>query len=363
MYSLQEITSKFKKQLDRVERHLDANNSFHPSDITMTPHGATAAEFGLKPAEVLNIKETLQAVSLSHLIREFLVKSGTTGLAGAAYLIPDKIYDILFTAGAMQDVVPLASTVVSCPGSSLKIDVEVDGSFKAHYVGGGGEAPSETINTTQVEITPKLFNIRPAISQELIEDSQFDLIERHLFRAGEQMGEFSTQQFLARLITGTHGDGTQNTVTTTTADKTYLADLAEAWNANYQDKHPSDVIIMGPEPLTDILSDDTVSKYSDQFHTRAVNDPPLTHGSFMGMTNVVVPMNESYTGDGALYISSKWHSFVLRKSQATLTVRKRWMKIDNYSDPVRDLVGAVISSRQEASCIYNDASCEITEGS
>lgn len=357
MYSLQEIESNFKPQFTQMQKQMESSKGFHPSEVTMVPNQLNAEAFGIKPADALKIKETLKAVSLPYLLHEFLVK----GLAGASYLIPDKIFDVMFEAGSMLDIVPLCSTITSCPGSSLKIDVEVDDSFKAHYVGGGGDSPSETIKTTQVEITPALFDMKPAITLEMIEDSQFDLMELHLRRAAQAMGEFSTCQFLARLITGTHGDGTQNTVTTATASVHYLGDLAQAWAENYMDKGLSDVVILGPEPLKDILTDATVSIYSDQFHSKAVTQGPLEHGNFMGMNVVVVPMNESYAGDGALYLASKWHGFVLAKATATLTVRKRWLRLDKYADPVRDLVGAKISGRQETKCIYNDHSCEITE--
>lgn len=358
MYSLQELYTKFPKQLKAVGKHLDNANSFHPADATMTPHPLNAAKMGLTPAQVLGIKETLKATPLSHLIREYMV----AGLAGASYLIPDKIYDIMFEAGSAQDIAPLMSPITSCPGSSLDVDVEVDGSFAAHFVGGGGESPAETIGTEQITITPQLFDVRPAITLEMIEDSQFDLMGLHMRRAAEVMGEFSTQQILGQFVTGTSGgDGTQNTETSNTANATYLFDLAESWNENYQDKHLSDVIVMGPEPITDILQDSTVSQYSDQFHSRAVTAGPLEWGTFMGMKVIIVPMNEAYTGTGALYIGGKWVTFILSKAKASLTVRKRWLRIDNYTDPVRDLVGAKISARQATKLVYNDASCKLTE--
>jgi hypothetical protein len=338
----------------KVKEYLNDEGKFHPGEASILKD--------LGRADYKEVKETLRGVPLSHFVQEFLGKSGTTGIAGAAYLIPDKIYDVLQLAGAMNDIVPSVSGIVTCPGSSLKVDVEVDGQFKAHYVSGaGGERPQETMETAQVTITPKLFNIAPAITNELIEDSQFDMFEVHLRRAAEQMGQFSTEMFLKDLILGADGDGTQNTLTSATANRTYLGDLAEAWNENAQDKHISDYIICGPEVVTDILQDATVSVYGQRFHDRAVTANPLDWGNFMGMNVNMVLMNEGYTGDGALYLSSKWHSFVGRKETSMLTVRKRWMRIENYSNPIQDLVGAVISARQDQASIYNDASCEITE--
>lgn len=357
--NLQEVLAITEEPRKLVENTLDVGH-FHPVDASIYK--------GLKDADIADTKALIDRMSLAKMVQEYLGKSGTSGIAGAAYLIPDKIYDVLYTAAYETDLVPQASNVVTCPGSSLKVDVEVDGQFVAHYFGGGGAMPTETMETKQVTITPKLFGIRPEINNELIEDSQFDLIEVHLRRAAEQMGEFSTHQFLARLITGTHGDGTQNAINSGAGTTTDLGDLLDAYCLNLEDGFISDVFIIGPGPVSDILQDDSAAKYSDEFHTRwSMNGSPIIadagtmfFGTFLGMKGYVNPVNRS-SGDGALYLSSKWHSFVLNKAAATMTVRKRWLKIENYSDPVRDLVGAAITARQEAACIYNDASCEITE--
>jgi hypothetical protein len=49
------------------------------------------------------------------------------------------------------------------------------------------------------------------------------------------------------------------------------------------------------------------------------------------------------------------------KAYALLTGRKRWMRIENYSNPVRDLKGAVVTFRQDSVSIYNDSIGVITE--
>ena len=227
--------------------------------------------------------------------------------------------------------------------------------------------PDESMQIMQATATPKLFSINTAINNELIEDSQFALFETHLRRAAEEMGKFSTRMFLTDLIACTDGDGTQNTWTTHAASLTDFSDLAQGYMNNLADGWKSDVAIMGAGALKQMLADNTLTAYSDSLHTR-MSEAPMVSGDEpmlfgidpLGMKLYVVP--ETYTGtDGGLYLSSKWHSFVLNKANAMLTVRKRWLKIENYSDPVRDLVGAVISARQDEISIHNDASAEITE--
>ena len=358
MFSLSETVGHdvIQENLKATERWMDSTATFHPADAPLYK--------GLKLEDKVKLGNTIKEINLGRLLQEFL--DGTAATTGS-YLIPTKIHDILYTDACAYDIAPYASPVVSCPGSSLKVDIEVDGSYVANLFSSGGKLPDENMLLTQPTATPKSFGINAAITNDLIEDSQFDMVETHLRRGARQMGEYSTHIFLADLILAADGDGTQNAVTTGASTVTDLGDLLDAWALNCADGFISDVAIVGPGPVSDILQDDSVAKYSDMFHSRwaqgapiATTDAPMYMGDFMGMKTYVIPEQRT-TGDGALYLSSKWHSFVLNKANAMLTVRKRWLKMEDYSDPVRDLVGVVISGRQDQISVYNDASCEITE--
>jgi len=358
LFSFDEVIKHdvISKNLRETEQWMDSTATFHPEDAQLYK--------GLKLEDKFKLGNTMKEINLGRLIQEYL--DGTTATTGS-YLIPTKIHDVLYTAAAAYDIAPYVSPVVSCPGSSLKVDIEADGTYEANKFSSGGKLPDETMKLVQPTATPVSFGINVAITNDLLEDSQFEMIETHLRRGAEQMGEYSTHIFLADLITCSDGDGTQNALTTGATTTTDLGDLLDAWALNCEDGFISDVAIIGPGPVSDILQDASVAIYSDTFHSRwaqgspiATTDAPMYLGDFMGMKTYVIPEART-TGDGAMYTSSKWHSFVLNKANAMLTVRKRWLKMENYSDPVRDLVGAVISGRQDQISVYNDASCELTE--
>jgi len=65
-------------------------------------------------------------------------------------------------------------------------------------------------------------------------------------------------------------------------------------------------------------------------------------------------MNDSGAGTSC-------ETLVFDKDYALLSGRKRWLRIENYSDPIRDLVGATVTARQDSVTIYNDACANITE--
>jgi hypothetical protein len=98
-------------------------------------------------------------------------------------------------------------------------------------------------------------------------------------------------------------------------------------------------------------------------------DPITSWGNFMGM-KVIMPYGlglvTNATTPGWAYGSlfkatsnTSHYSFVLNKNNATATVRKRWLKMDKYADPVQDLVGAVIGARQDTQYVYKQASFQL----
>ena len=326
---------------------------------------------GLKDADYQKVHDTLKEVSLAKLL-EYATGSGGTGTTGAVmganYLIPDKVYDILYVSAKTADVAPIAGDIVSCPGSSLKVDIEKDGYFRAMPFGGGGQTADETLTVKQVTITPGLFGVKPRITNELIEDANFPIFEIHLQRAAQEMGRYSSQLVLQQLLVSTAGDGTVQTGTSATGSTTYFGDIAKVWALVADQKYFANTVITTPRAIGYLVADATVSQYSDTFHTRFMTDLPVEEpglfkfGDFMGMGMYVLPdMGTGTTYPYGLYQSSKNKTIIFDNKNAMLTVRKRWLKIENYADPVRDLVGAVVTSRQACSSIHNNAVGVLTE--
>jgi len=90
MLSIKEIVDKTKTQRSQIEATMDSWGKFHP-DIETPEHTKASLTDGLSYADRLEIEESLRAIPL----REFLAKSGTTGIAGAAYLVPQALHSHL----------------------------------------------------------------------------------------------------------------------------------------------------------------------------------------------------------------------------------------------------------------------------
>lgn len=381
-FSLQEILSKTEKQRQEVERNMDqSHGGFHPDEASIYT--------GLGADDRKNIHETLQQIplplmlALAHAernplkpsIQEYIGHSGalTTGFTGVGmggfnYLLPDKIYTTLFDNARCEDITPLVSNIVECPGAQLKLDVEVDGSFTPNFVASGGEAPDETIQTTQGTITPRLFNINVAITNEMIEDQLFDVMATHLATAGKAMGEFSTKMCLFPIMddhragaTTYRIEGAYNTFNTGGAAVLDWTDITEGWANNNEDGFKSDVAILAPKAPSTLLAGAVGYPHAlERAVTINLNQNPITNWNGID----IVVTSHLTTSDAPAAVqwysglySGHWHALIVNKTYGIQTVRKRWLKIENYSDPIKDLVGAVISARQGHLVAYADACC------
>ena len=372
--NLAEILDATKDNRKAVERGMDSTHGgFHPEEASIYA--------GLPDAKKAEIYETLSKVPLRTLVEKLELKeylghsgaltTGSTGTSGAQYLLPDKIYAELFENARCADITPLVSNIVDTPGSTLKIDVEKDGSFIPHLDASGGEAPDETIETAQGTITPRMFRINVAVTNEMIEDSMFDQIETHVRIAGKAMGEFSTKMCLFPIMddhrataTTYSVDGAYNTVSSGGATTLDWTDIMEAEGANATDGFTSDVAIIPPHgPQTLLVG---AAGYPQDLNAAMKIDlkgNPITNINGIDIVRVkhittadTPAAVQWYSG---LY-STSWHALVLNKTSGIQTVRKRWLKIENYSDPIKDLVGAVVSARQGHLVAYADACCVIS---
>jgi hypothetical protein len=383
MFNLTEIMEKTKKQREEIEFNMDqTHGGFHPSEASIYD--------GLNDADRLGIKETLKAIPLETMIalsakernylkydlKEYVGHSGslTTGFTGAgaagfSYLLPDAVYTGLLENASMTDLAPTISNVVNSPGAYLKIDAEVDGNYKPKWFASGGEMAQETIKVTQGAITPRLFGFNIGITNEMLEDNAFDTMATHIRVAAKRMGEWSTLMTLFpvmddhRASATTYAiEGAYNTVANA-GDYCYISDLLEAEGQNAMDGFVGNNVVVAPPHIMSYLgvgeSNKTWWMAQDQLGLN-LNQNPIVNVAGMPvyrtthMTTADTPAALQYWS--GLY-STTWHELVLDKTYGIQTLRKRWLKMENYSDPVKDLVGAVVTSRQGHLVAYADACC------
>ena len=301
-------------------------------------------------------------------IKEYLASSGTTGIAGAVYLIPVKLYADLQTEAVQADVVAQISKVLLgpdqvSPGTTMKVDIAKDGQYKVSQIAGGAIAPSESMETVQatLDFTP-IYGINIRLANDLLEDSQFDILGLHTSEAGRQIGEKASDLAITVMYLSTDGDGTRNLITGDQAYAEWAADgshtVEDGISLNLSDGYVPDTMLLTHKAYNYNLKGTSGIQYNES----ALQAAWLQSGyptQLAGMN--LVYSDTDYLSNNQAYDTSKM--IVFTKAYALLSGRKRWMRIENYSEPVRDLKGAMITFRQDSVTLYNDSIAPCIEGS
>ena len=316
---------------------------------------------GLGKDDAEKLKNTIEMTPL----KEFLARSSTTGLSGAAYLIPLKIYSTLATYAARRDIINDVSMAVlpasEIPGSTLDVDIAKYGSYKPHALSSGGKQVEEEIAFTKATLNfSQAWGINFNIGNDLIEDSQFSLIDLHVRMAGEQMGKTSTSKILAKMLLTNDGDGTKNTVASMGGDTTTLTKMSEGQNMVtlafevLPDTFLAPYWTMKEGPLKDTTYFPAGSTSTWRESILHHEDPKL-----WGMNWIECNHPSLTTVASGLPTNSVIYVFC--KQYVYISGRKRWLRLENYADPVRDLVGATITARQDTVSIYNQSVAYLLE--
>lgn len=367
-FSIKETVEKTKDKLKQVEDLLDHGYyDFDEANIFGTGYNQDRNE-RLNQEEQKKLLETFRRAPL----KEFLAQSGTTGIAGAAYLVPTKIYQIMYDSAVQADLCADISIAMippdQIPGSTLKVDIAKDGSYVPHKFSSGGKMPDEEIETVTATLDfTTTWGINFRIANDLIEDSQFDVIEMHLRNAGREMGEYATNELLTIMYQAPDGDGTLNlngatgnaNETRWTGATTY--DVEEMIRAVVNDSYLPDTMVCSHEAMMHTIYRTIGSSNND-------SAPYLYNviGPGGGWPKKIMDLNILYTEVDIIARPSgtdgeDCKTLVFAKDYAILTGRKRWLRIEKYSDPVRDLVGATVTARQDSVTAYKDAIAYIYE--
>ncbi|MHA2136139.1 MAG: hypothetical protein ACW99J_19945 [Candidatus Thorarchaeota archaeon] len=352
MLSIQEMVNKTEEQRRQIKQQMDATGRFHPSLASILTNQS--------PADRLELQQTLRGAPL----REFLAKSGTTGIAGAAYLVPDKVHDDLIFYSRPFDIVPLISAYVvdGWKGGDLLVDIVSDSSYNPQPFSSGGNIPVDTTESMQATASPISYGLTVPITNDLIEDANFDLVEFHIRNAAKALGEKSSELALAVLATATDGWGTVNSGTTGDADETRLVngttnDVVGCIRDVSADKFIVDTIVVTPESWGHSISTQTAEvgwtllQPTEGYHYKL--------GNIDVLLSVDDGLHDSADAVGAAFTACV--TLIFSRRNALLTARKRWGQINKYSDPVRDLSGFVASFRQDSVTLYDDSIYILTE--
>ncbi len=268
--------------------------------------------------------------------------AGTQG----SLLIEKKIYNTLIKA-VDKHLIPrdLAAYVIGpaeIPGSSVDVDLETADSFITTRVAEGAAIPTLEDAFTSINFRPIKYGVRPTISREMLEDSKFNMIDVHLYRAGKEIAENETSLVVTAL------DGAANTVTG--GATVTLANIASAiTNLENNDFTATDIVV-GTEVLADLRNIDVFTE-AQKYGTSEVRETGKI-GQIWGMN--VWPVSQA-TG-----LVTKTSAYVLDRGQAYAIAEKRPLTIERYEDVPFDVTGITVTQRIDVQLLRSSAVSKIT---
>lgn len=368
MLTIQEAVDKTREQIPKIKDYMDRNGYFDPQECNIYE--------GLKRSTQHELAETLRQCRLGDLLKgltkqqlqglkEYMptaggLSTGSLGTAGAQYLVPTWMSQKLYQASTGTDIVPLISADIFEPRGG---DCKVPTGILAAIVAGEGELPLSQLKANSATLKLEKYVSPIVATSEMIEDQEFGVIEWGIQKAGEAMGRTASDKALTVLKTATDGYGTKATEAAA-ADETLLEDVLNAFDAVAVADgiiHPiCNTMIVTPEAWGhSLVLDATAAYYSTGIGTR----PPAAGYDlvFHNFDTKFYQCSSLGTGgrDGTALTNAV--TLVFDRNQAMVTARKNWLRVENYSNPVMDLAGAVVTGRQDSVTVVDCAVGVVTE--
>lgn len=352
MFSIQESINKTEDQRKTVQEFMDTNGYFDSQECNLYT--------GLKRSTQRELYETLRKLTLHEMLfTPGGYTTGSAGLAGVQYLVPTWLSQKLYAASRPVDIVPLISEDIFEPrGGECTVPV---GKLNAFPVGEGGQ-PTTGYTGHGAEISLKKLVVPSIVTEEMIEDNQFGLVEWHFQHAGESMAYQAADLALDVLKTATDGVGTVNSAATGDADETKFtggatSDMITAFREVGNDEFIANTVVTTPEAWGHSLS---VQALPAGWTNMAA---PEGFNIRIGQLDFIFSTSKELhdTADDVGLAFTECITVVFDRRNALITARKNWLRIDNYSDPVKDLAGAMITGRQDSVTNFNNSIYRLTE--
>jgi len=269
------------------------------------------------------------------------------GTAGTL-LIPKLILPPMIEA-AEKALLPremAAFVKTNIPGSSFSVNLETPDSMSIEEVGEGVEVMLSKQDYSSVTFTPVKYGVAIRITREMMEDSQFDLLEANLRTAGKRFSENETQLILSAL------DGAN--ATTAGGVAITIANIAESmYDVRSNDYNATD-FIFGDEILQDLQNIDTFVEADKAGNTQLMSTGFI--GAIFGMKCARFSSSTKVCPS----TSHPKYGYIFDRAQTYGIAIKRDITVENVTLPTYDMEGAVITQRIDVQLLRSKAVSRIT---
>jgi len=279
-------------------------------------------------------------------ISEFIsTEDGTAG----TLLIPKLIFPTLIEA-VDKALLPreLAAMVIGpgqIQGSQFTINLETVNSINPiTEVAEGAEIPLRSLDISTVTVTPVKYGVSVRITREMMEDSQFELLQRNIKAIGKRFADKETDLILEAITAGTGA-------TTAGGAAVTIANITESmFDIENADFTPTDLIV-GNEVANDLRNIDTFVEAN-----KAGNTDMMQRGFIGTIYGLSVSRFSTNAGSNA----TATDAYIIDRMEAYAIAIKRDLTVENFDLPLYDMQGAAITQRIDVVVLRSNAISKIT---
>lgn len=278
-------------------------------------------------------------------IKEYIsTDDGTAGTLLIPKLIMPTLIEEVDKAVLPRELAAMIVTPNQFQGNQFNYNLEQVNTMDVRQVGEGAEVPLDALSYTNVTFTAKKYGVAIRITREMIEDSQFPILEGQIRAAGRRFAEKETELIITAL------DGANKTVSGGTAIT--IANITEAMQDLEDNDFQGTDLIVGNEVVNDLRNIDTfveANKYgsNEMLRTGFV-------GSVYGLNVARFSTNAAPTTTYAKY------AYLIDRRQAYALAIKRDLTIENFNLATFDMQGAVLTWRFDVQLLRSTAVVKIT---
>ena len=283
--------------------------------------------------------------ALKHVQELLQTDLGTEG----QLLIPRKIHDTLIEEFD-KALIPRSEAAMffgpsQIPGSSVDVDLVTPNAMDIRIVGEGAESPIDQSAYTSFNLKPQKYGVAIRITQEMLEDAKWNLLQHNLKVAGKRFAENETKLILQDAL-----DNASNTVSGGAAIT--IANITRAMQHLDDEDYTPTTLFVGMEVLNDLRNIDTFVEAQKVGNTEMLQRGFL--GTIYGLNVIKFSTNAapSSTYSKYAYITDKMHAYVIAE--------KRPVTVANFEMPVYDMSAANITQRIKVRHLRANAIAKIT---
>jgi hypothetical protein len=249
----------------------------------------------------------------------------------------------------MREVLPIIKT----DSYSVRVVKGEVGSY-AEEVAEGAKVPIDTQVYSKEDISISKIGTRPIITNELIEDSLFDIAELELRKAGARMENKLNRDCILEVLTDVG-------VTDVDPGGSHIAvtDLAKARADVEAQNYMPDTLITHPSAEGYLLQDSNLvyASYAGTAETLRNGKIPTILGMTPRTLSVTTGSTSKYWDgtDGA----NHYNAVLLDSKASTYLAMRRDLTVEEYDDPIHDILGIACTMRYGVGTVQPNAGVAI----